>query len=261
VAARSRTLLALCALAALPAPWLASLATRGAAPVEAALWQLLTGQLSFGALAVLVGLALGGPLRERLGLVRGRLGPGQLALGALGTLALSGALQFAVDALGLTPGSALEQLSDLASRGGPAEPLLALATFALAPALAEELLCRGVLQRSLERVLGRLSIPAAAVAFAALHLDPVHASAAFVLGCYLGALAWLGGTTWLPIACHFANNLAATLSQGFPAIGAALPRPQAWGDAAVWLFVASAALALTARFARLSRTGCGRPSD
>lgn len=261
MAARSRTLVALVALCAVPAPWLASLATRGAAPVETALWQLLTGQLSFAALAVLVGLALGGSLSDRLGLVRGRLGPAQLTLGILGTLALSGALQFAVDALGLTPGSALERLSDLAAQGAPARPGLLIAAFAVAPALAEELLCRGVLQRSLGRALGAVSIPAAALAFAALHLDPVHAPAAFALGCYLGALAWIGGTTWLPIACHFANNLAATLAQGFPAIGAALPRPLAGRDAALWLVVAGAALVVSTQLARARRTGRVGPSD
>jgi membrane protease YdiL (CAAX protease family) len=260
VAARSRTLVALVALCAVPAPWLASLAVRGAAPVESALWQLLAGQISFAALAVLVGLAQRGSLHDRLGLVRGRLGPAQLALGILGTLALSGALQFAVDALGLTPGSALERLGDLAAQGA-ARPGLLLAAFAVAPALAEELLCRGVLQRSLSRGLGALSIPAAALAFAALHLDPVHAPAAFALGCYLGALAWIGGTTWLPIACHFANNLAATLAQGFPAIGAAFPRPLAGRDAALWLVVACSALVLSARLARSKRAVRVGPSD
>ena len=253
--------MALTALCALAAPWLAARGTRGADPTEVSLWQLLAGQLCFAALAVLFALALGGSLRDRLGLLRGRVGAAQLALAGFGTLALSGTLQFAVEALGLTPGSALDRLSQLAERSAPDRPWLVLAAFAFAPALAEELLCRGVLQRSLTPALGPASILAAALAFAALHLDPVQGPAAFALGCYLGALAWLGGTTWLPIACHFANNLAATLSSGFPSIGDVLPRPLAWGDAALWLAAAVAALAACAGLARREPSRRRGPSD
>lgn len=228
--------------------------------MDAALWRMLSVQLFFAGLSVLVALQLGGALRDRLGLLRGGLAPESLALGVLGTLALSGALQFAVDALGLTPGSTLEQLGAIASQAARTSPLLVLLAFGIAPAVCEELLCRGVLQRSLARAIGVWCVPAAALVFAVLHMDRVHSPAAFLLGGYLGALAWIARTTWLPIACHLANNAAAVGQELFPRAGAFLPRPRDWAEAALWLVVAGASLAIAARRGRSARMGRGRSS-
>ena len=45
--------------------------------------------------------------------------------------------------------------------------------------------------------------------FALLHLEPIHATLAGVLGLYLGLAAHWTGSCWPAIACHAANNLAA----------------------------------------------------
>jgi len=223
---------------------------RDAPPAELELWRLLSAQLCFAGLAGLIALRLGGPLRERLGLVRGTLAAMPLALGVLGTLALSGALLFAVDTLALLPSTSLERLNAVAQAAAPSSPWLVLIAFGLAPAIAEELLCRGALQRSLASAIGAWCVPIAALAFAALHLDLVQSSAAFLLGCYLGALAWLRQTTWLAIACHLANNCAAALPHVSPAVAVALPRPHAWGEAGMWLALAGLSLAWVARSSR-----------
>jgi membrane protease YdiL (CAAX protease family) len=241
---------ALALVAAVAAPVFVPQLARDAPPAELALWWILSAQLCFAGLAGLIALSLGGSLRERLGLVRGTLGAVPLALGVLGTLALSGALLFAVDTLALLPGTSLERLNAVAEAAAPSSPWLVLIAFGLAPAIAEELLCRGALQRSLAGAIGAWCVPIAALAFATLHMDLVQSPATFLLGCYLGTLAWLRQTTWLAIACHLANNCTAALPQVLPAVGAALPRPHAWGEAGMWLAVAGLSLAWVARSSR-----------
>jgi membrane protease YdiL (CAAX protease family) len=249
VPSRSRTAFALASFAAVAAPVFVPQLARGAPDAQLALWRTLSVQLCFAGLAGLIALRLGGSLRGRLGLVRGSPGAGPLALGVLGTLALSGALWFAVDALSLLPGTSLERLNAVAAAAA-SSPWLVLVAFGLAPGLAEELLCRGALQRSLAGPIGAWCVPLAALAFAGLHMDLVQSPAAFLLGCYLGALAWLRQTTWLAIACHLANNCAAALPQLSPTVGAVLPRPRTWGEAGVWLAVAGLSLAWVARASR-----------
>jgi membrane protease YdiL (CAAX protease family) len=65
-------------------------------------------------------------------------------------------------------------------------------------------------QRGLERRLpAGLAIGLAALVFGGLHLDPIHAVFAAVLGLHLGAAAWLAGSVRASILCHVVNNLAA----------------------------------------------------
>jgi membrane protease YdiL (CAAX protease family) len=67
--------------------------------------------------------------------------------------------------------------------------------------VAEELLCRGLVQRGLE---GRLGAPAAIAAsacvFGALHIEAVHGVFAAALGLYLGTAAYLAGSVRAAIA-------------------------------------------------------------
>ena len=247
---RPRRLLTLAGIAAVAAPLaLPLLHRRGSAP-DSVLWQTLAAQICWGGVALLFALLLGGSVREQLGLTRSRLSLAQLALCALGMLALSGALQFAVDALALAPGSSLEKLDSIARASAPESPWLVLIAFGIAPGFGEELLFRGAVQRSLARGIGRWCIPATALAFGALHSDPVQSPAAFVLGCYLGSLALLADSTWVAIACHVVNNCAAVLPQLLPSAGAGLPRPGSWLEAALWLAASALGLALIARSVR-----------
>jgi membrane protease YdiL (CAAX protease family) len=252
VTSRSRTATALAALATLSAPFVAGALAAARPAAERALWQTLAVQVAWCGLAVGFAMLAGGALRERLGLARGKASAAGVALAAAGTLALSGALQFTANALALTPGSTLERLESVARAAAPSQPWLVLLAFGVAPGIGEELLFRGAIQRSLARALGAAGIPLAALAFGLLHLDPVHSPAAFVLGLYLGAVAWRADATWPAMACHVANNCAAALPSVAPAI--ALPQPESWPEAAVWLAAGASALAA---FARLSgpRTG------
>ncbi|MBK6515309.1 MAG: CPBP family intramembrane metalloprotease [Polyangiaceae bacterium] len=107
------------------------------------------------------------------------------------------------------PGATLGVLDTISTavRGAPLSALLVGLTIALAPAFAEELFFRGVLQPSLTARLGPLAgVALASILFGAFHLDPPQAAGAAVLGLALGFVTWRTGSLWPAIAAHAANN-------------------------------------------------------
>jgi membrane protease YdiL (CAAX protease family) len=173
-------------------------------------------ELFLGLLA-LAGAALSAaPVSERLGLRKGRLPAGLLVLLALGTVALSHALDVVIDLAQLGEQGTLAELESALTEIRGRSFWLALLGLGLAPGVAEELMCRGLVQRGL---VPRLGAPAAVVLaslfFGALHVDPVHAAFAAILGLYLGILCHLAGSVWAAITCHAANNLCAVLMSAF----------------------------------------------
>jgi membrane protease YdiL (CAAX protease family) len=183
----------------------------------------LRAELVIGTLA-LAGACLGGAgVGRRLGLSLAgrRMGASGLVWLVLGTVALSHALDALLALTGLREHSALARLPELLAGARGERLLLALVALGLVPAIAEELLCRGLLQRALSARLGPgIGIGLAAAVFGALHLEPVHAGFALLLGLYLGAVAHWAGHTWAAIACHAVNNL---LAIALPALAWELP--------------------------------------
>jgi len=207
---RSGLAFALMALAALAAAGAGELA-RQADPAGAArlAWSALGVEVMLGAFACAAALLSRGPATRRLGLAAGRLSWGLLTLLAIGMLALSHALDGVLELSGLREHSALAELPGRL-QGARGEALaLALLALGLAPGIAEELVCRGLVQRGLLLRLGPApAIAAGALLFGALHLEPVHAAFATVLGAYLGVVAWWADSTRAAIGCHVVNNLA-----------------------------------------------------
>jgi membrane protease YdiL (CAAX protease family) len=168
---------------------------------------------------VLMGIAIGGASASRetpgvrLGLASGRLSWGSMALLAVGTLALSHGIDGILQVTGLREHGAIAEI-DERLRGLRGETLLlAIIGIGIAPGIAEELLCRGWIQRGLESRLGAPgAIVIATLVFAALHGEVVHSAAAAGLGLYLGIIAWLAGSIRASILCHATNNLAAVLT-------------------------------------------------
>lgn len=79
---------------------------------------------------------------------------------------------------------------------------------AIIPAIAEESLFRGLLQRSLEEVWSPyVAIFVAAIVFSLVHLNPVAFVPLMLLGAYFGLLAWYTRSLALPIVAHCFNNL------------------------------------------------------
>jgi membrane protease YdiL (CAAX protease family) len=235
--------LALCAIGAA-----AGLATCGFGAARPASDAVGLGVSSLGLELTLACIALAGALvsrralAERLGLGPGRLSARALASLALGTLALSHGLDALLELSGLRERSALADLERSLADASGAGLWLALLGIGLAPAVGEELLCRGLVQRGLEpRLGGGRAVALGALVFGALHLEPVHALFASLLGLYLGTVALLAGSIRAAILCHAFNNLvavgAAALWPGADGAGAA---SVVAGFAVAWLCLAAA---------------------
>jgi membrane protease YdiL (CAAX protease family) len=149
---------------------------------------------------------------DRLGLRASRIPLRRLVLLVLGTVAFSLCLDAVIDVCGLGEHGSLAELEAALAGVRGHTLVLALLGIGLAPGLAEELLCRGLVQRGLAPSLGApAAVALAALFFGALHIDPVHASFAALLGLYLGALCHVAGSVRPAIVCHTANNVCAVL--------------------------------------------------
>lgn len=163
--------------------------------------------LVFVTIALLAPFAARVPHRTALGL--GGAPASVFVLGALGILGLSPLADLITRLLKPAfPEAGTLEMIEAALQG---QPLYVLVPFlAVMPALGEELLCRGVLQRSIRSPW--VALPVSALFFTALHFDPVHMAGVLPLGFYLAWLGYRSQSTWVPITAHFANNLTATLA-------------------------------------------------
>lgn len=110
----------------------------------------------------------------------------------------------------LDQSNAVEMLQQL-SHAGPL-PVMVL-VIAVAPALAEELLFRGLIGRGLVArwgVVGGVAITSAL--FAAVHFHPVHALAVLPIGIVLHYVYLTTRSFWGPVLLHFLNNAWATVA-------------------------------------------------
>ncbi len=124
---------------------------------------------------------------------------------------------------------------------------LAVVTLALVPAVGEEALFRGFVQRGLVAGLGRWpGIAATSLAFGLMHRDLVQGAGAVVAGVFLGWVVEAAGSLGPAIAAHAANNATFV---ALAAAGAAGGRPgpvEALALAAGAAFCASAVIAIRA---------------
>ena len=140
-----------------------------------------------------------------LGLVRAGLGPGGWALVLGGT-----GVPFAVG---------MVLASRLPSLGGNDEILQMWQTMSapiafawvlfvgLVPGACEEIFFRGLIQRRLAAAWPPVAaIGTTAMLFGLVHLDPQVIALAFVLGVWLGVIAWRTGSTWPGIIAHASIN-------------------------------------------------------
>ncbi|MCU0408647.1 MAG: CPBP family intramembrane metalloprotease [Bacteroidales bacterium] len=86
--------------------------------------------------------------------------------------------------------------------------LTSLIVIAVLPALGEELLFRGVLQRILGRLFssGHAAVWLTALLFSAVHLQFLGFLPRLALGAVFGYMFLWSGNIWLPVAAHFINN-------------------------------------------------------
>jgi membrane protease YdiL (CAAX protease family) len=165
--------------------------------------------LAFFTVAVASSSRLG--MSSRLGLGKSRLSWAALLMLALGTLSLSYGLDGVYQMVPHADSTPAVLERELAGARG-AEIVLALLCFALAPGIAEELLCRGLVQRGLETRRGpAVAILGAALLFGVLHADPVYSILTALIGAYFGVVAYLAGSVRASIVCHATNNAVAVL--------------------------------------------------
>ena len=82
-----------------------------------------------------------------------------------------------------------------------------LLVVALTPAICEEAMFRGYLQRQVERRLGIVwSIVLVGLVFGLFHLRPTQVLPLATLGMYLGFSVWVTGSLWAGVLIHLLNN-------------------------------------------------------
>ncbi len=90
----------------------------------------------------------------------------------------------------------------------PYELALNLLVVAIIPAIGEELVFRGILQKNLHRVIKNphVAVWLTAIIFSTIHLQFEGFIPRMVLGALLGYLFFWTKNLWVPIIAHFANN-------------------------------------------------------
>jgi membrane protease YdiL (CAAX protease family) len=103
----------------------------------------------------------------------------------------------------------------LSSWLGAALPLSFMAAWAVIGAFCEEALFRGFVQGELVPRLGAVwGVLLTAGLFGLMHIDPVVALYAFILGTYMGFVTHLSGSARTAIVCHVAHNALWAIGHG-----------------------------------------------
>lgn len=108
-----------------------------------------------------------------------------------------------------------DMLKGLLQMDSVSELMANLVLIALLPAIGEELVFRGVVQRQFMRWLRNpwWAIALAAAVFSAIHLQFEGFLSRWLLGLVLGWLYWRTGNFWVPVVVHFFNNAFQVLAQ------------------------------------------------
>jgi membrane protease YdiL (CAAX protease family) len=189
-------------------------ALRGANP-DVPETELLGGAIGLivGGLASSTGLVLTVALVSRpldaagLRLVPGRETGVELAAAVVGMLALGQALDSVAMLIGFGRHGSMAAIRQALTGLQGAELFTAVVVLGLMAGGAEEVFFRGYMQTRL-RLAWRSgpAVVATSVAFALLHMEPVHGTMAFVLGLYLGVVTERTGSALPAIVCHVVNN-------------------------------------------------------
>jgi len=150
------------------------------------------------------------PMRSRVGLLQTGLGAGQGTIIALATIlpfALGLVAAWLVDMILPSSGEGSAGLRRMWSEGSRGESVAWLLLIALLPGFVEEVFYRGFVQRGLLLRWGpAASIVVSSLLWAVVHGEPAWAAAIFMLGLWLGVVAWRTGSVLLPFAMHAGVN-------------------------------------------------------
>lgn len=137
-----------------------------------------------------------------------------------------------------------ELISALLVADGPSELFANLLLIGLIPALGEELLFRGILQRELSRWTssGVAAVWITAILFSAIHLQFQGFFPRLALGAVLGFLYLWTGNLWVSVLAHFVNNGFQVLLQYVTQTDVSQLNPEEAPPMPWWLVLASVAL-------------------
>lgn len=118
---------------------------------------------------------------------------------------------------------------------------------ALLPALGEELLFRGILQRIFVRMTRSMhwGIWISAILFSAMHLQFYGFVPRALLGALFGYLLTWSGSMWLPIMAHFTNNAVAVIASFYIHKGSLDPDVENMGGTSDSYYLAAISLLIT----------------
>ncbi len=191
-------------------------------------WSTLIGQLLFILVPTLIFTRLRyGAIRQPLRLRMPT--PGQALVVLVGVFALQQVLQgymMLQESIPLPSGIQrwVDMIQDmfeatyriLVSARTPLELLLVIVTVAVVPAVSEEVLFRGLVQRDLESITsGTKSAVIAGVLFAFYHLNPFSLIPLITLGIVFGLIVYRSGNLILAMLAHFLNNFLASIALYF----------------------------------------------
>jgi len=110
--------------------------------------------------------------------------------------------------------------------------LINLFMMAVIPAIGEELVFRGILQRLIQNLFGRpwIAILSSAIIFSAFHLQFYGFIPRFYLGLILGYTFYRTGRLWIPIVIHFVNNAMAVFVYWLCERGTLTIAPEEFGN-------------------------------
>jgi membrane protease YdiL (CAAX protease family) len=101
---------------------------------------------------------------------------------------------------------------NLLSADNVPEMILVIIVIAVVPALSEEVMFRGYIQRSFEHKISPFKAAAVtAIFFGLYHFSPYGILPLITLGLYFGFAAYLSKSLFIPIILHFLNNFTAVL--------------------------------------------------
>ncbi len=106
-----------------------------------------------------------------------------------------------------------ELYKQLVSTNSVPELLWVVLIIALIPAVAEEFMFRGLIQRSFEKGTTPVrGVIITGIIFGAYHMNPFSFIPLVIIGIYLGFLAMRSGSIWVSVVTHFFNNFLACLA-------------------------------------------------